>query len=181
MILIVNFTIYSLDCLLYIYTSGTEGLPKAAIIKNSRFIYMGAAVRYMININKNDILYTSLPLYHLAAGTLGVCQGVIFGNTVVIRNKFSASNFWKDCIRYNCTVAQYIGEICRYLLSQPQTQFDKTHSIRLMFGNGLRPNIWKNFVERFNIKQIGELYGSTEGNANISKLLLIIDLNYFFN
>ncbi|KAI7686506.1 Long-chain fatty acid transport protein 1 [Sarcoptes scabiei] len=157
----------SFNCLLYIYTSGTEGLPKAAIIKNSRFIYIGAAVRFMINIRSNDILYTSLPLYHLAAGTLGVCQSVVFGNTMVIRNKFSASNFWKDCIRYNCTIAQYIGEICRYLLLQPCTPYDRAHNIRLMFGNGLRPNIWRNFVDRFNIKQIGELYGSTEGNANI--------------
>lgn len=125
----------------------------------------------MINIRSNDILYTSLPLYHLAAGTLGVCQSVVFGNTMVIRNKFSASNFWKDCIRYNCTIAQYIGEICRYLLLQPCTPYDRAHNIRLMFGNGLRPNIWRNFVDRFNIKQIGELYGSTEGNANISNNL----------
>ena len=66
-------------------------------------------------------------------------------------------------------VAQYIGEICRYLLSQPESESDRQHSVRLMFGNGLRQKIWKQFINRFNIKQIGELYGSTEGNANISK------------
>ncbi|XP_046919481.2 fatty acid transport protein 1 [Dermatophagoides farinae] len=155
------------DRLLYIYTSGTEGLPKAAIIKNSRFIYMGAATRFMINIKSDDILYTCLPLYHLAGGTIGACQGVVFGNTIAIRGKFSASNFWKDCIKYRCTVAQYIGEICRYLLSQPESPCDRQHTVRLMFGNGLRQKIWKDFVNRFNIKQIGELYGSTEGNANM--------------
>ncbi|OTF69534.1 hypothetical protein BLA29_006302, partial [Euroglyphus maynei] len=135
------------DRLLYIYTSGTEGMPKAAIIKNSRFIYMGAATRFMININSADVLYICLPLYHLAGGTIGVCQGVVFGNTIAIRSKFSASNFWKDCIQYQCTVsvAQYIGEICRYLLSQPESTCDRTHSIRLMFGNGLRQKIWKQF------------------------------------
>ena len=68
-----------------------------------------------------------------------------------------------------CQVAQYIGEICRYLLAQPESIYDKTHSIRLMFGNGLRGSIWNEFVTRFNIGQIGELYGSTEGNANISE------------
>ena len=92
------------DRLLYIYTSGTEGLPKAAIIKHSRFIWMGAAVKYMVRIESQDVLYTSLPLYHLAGGTVGVCQSVIFGNTMAIRNKFSASNFWKDCVKYKCTV-----------------------------------------------------------------------------
>ncbi|KAI2803774.1 hypothetical protein BLOT_007910 [Blomia tropicalis] len=155
------------DRLLYIYTSGTEGLPKAAIIKHSRFIWMGAAVKYMIRIYNDDILYTSLPLYHLAGGTVGVCQSLIFGNTMAIRNKFSASNFWKDCVKYKCTVGQYIGEICRYLLTQPESPYDKMHSVRLMFGNGLRGSIWNEFVTRFNIGQIGELYGSTEGNANI--------------
>ena len=94
----------SIDRLLYISTSGTEGLSKAAIIKHSRFIWMGAAVKYMVQIHSDDVLYTSLPLYHLAGGTVGVCQSVIFGNTMAIRNKFSASNFWKDCIKYKCTV-----------------------------------------------------------------------------
>ncbi|XP_017463175.1 PREDICTED: long-chain fatty acid transport protein 1-like, partial [Rhagoletis zephyria] len=155
------------DRLLYIYTSGTEGLPKAAIIKHSRFIYMGAGSHYMLAMTEEDILYTSLPLYHLAGGTVGVCQAAIFGNTMVIRSKFSASNFFKDCVKYRCTVAQYIGEICRYLLAQPESPYDKTHSLRLLFGNGLRPNIWREFVTRFNIPQIGELYGSTEGNASM--------------
>lgn len=93
------------DRLLYIYTSGTEGLPKAAIIKNSRFIYISAAARFMINIYSTDILYICLPLYHLAGGIIGICQGIVFGNTIAIRNKFSASNFWNDCIRYQCTVS----------------------------------------------------------------------------
>lgn len=97
-----------LDCLMYIYTSGTEGLPKAAIIKHSRFIWMGAAVKYMVLIRSADVLYTSLPLYHLAGGTVGICQCLTFGNTMAIRNKFSASNFWKDCVKYKCTVSRHL-------------------------------------------------------------------------
>ncbi|CAG2169858.1 unnamed protein product [Oppiella nova] len=155
------------DRLFYIYTSGTTGLPKAAIIKHSRYIWMGSAIKNMIRLRDDDVLYTSLPLYHLAGGTLGTCQSLIFGNPMAIRNKFSASNFWKDCIKYNCTAAQYIGEICRYLLAQKPQPSDKQHNVRIIFGNGLRPKIWKEFTQRFNIKQVGELYGSTEGNANI--------------
>ncbi len=91
--------------MLYIYTSGTTGMPKAAIIKNSRYIWMGSAVKNMLKLGKNEVIYTSLPLYHLAGGTLGTCQCLIFGNSMAIRSKFSASNFWKDCIKYNCTVS----------------------------------------------------------------------------
>jgi solute carrier family 27 fatty acid transporter 1/4 len=108
-----------------------------------------------------------MPLYHSASGMLGLGQALLSGTTVVIRKKFSASNFWSDCIKYNVTVAQYIGEICRYLLAQPEKPEDKGHKVRAMIGNGLRVDIWQQFVDRFKIKNICELYGSTEGNANL--------------
>jgi len=165
------------DRLFYIYTSGTTGLPKAAIIKNHRYIWMGGALRNLVDLGnnkyQNDLgldnnnIYTCLPLYHLAGGVLGTCQVLIFGDTMTIAKRFSASNFWKDCIKYKCTASQYIGEICRYLLAQPVTREEKEHHVTIIFGNGLRPKIWKEFVTRFNIKQVGEFYGSTEGNANI--------------
>ncbi|RWS25338.1 Long-chain fatty acid transport protein 1-like protein [Leptotrombidium deliense] len=158
-----NFT----DRLFYIYTSGTTGLPKAAIIKHCRYIWMGSALKFMIGLRSDEVIYTAIPLYHLAGGVLGSCQCVIFGSSMAIRPKFSASKFWDDCIKYKCTAAQYIGEICRYLLSQPQSPADQTHSVRIVFGNGLRPSIWKQFKERFRVESVGEFYGSTEGNANI--------------
>ena len=68
---------------------------------------------------------------------------------MVIRKKFSASNFWNDCIKYNCTSAQYIGEICRYLLAQPVKVEDKQHKVRMVYGNGLRPQIWNEFKNRY--------------------------------
>jgi len=89
------------------------------------------------------------------------------GASAIVRSKFSASRFWDDCIAYRCTATQYIGEVCRYLLAQPRKPSDRAHSIRLMFGNGLRPEIWAEVVERYGIERIGELYGSTEGNSNI--------------
>lgn len=158
------------DRLFYVYTSGTTGLPKAAIITHSRFIWMGSAIHNMLKVRDDDVIYTCLPLYHTAAGILSVCQVFVFGNTLAIRRKFSASKFWEDCIKYNATVSQYIGEICRYLLASPYSSQEKQHKVRLMFGNGLRKEIWQQFVDRFDIKQIGELYGSTEGNANVINL-----------
>ncbi|XP_076347626.1 long-chain fatty acid transport protein 4-like isoform X2 [Tachypleus tridentatus] len=159
----VNFS----DRLFYIYTSGTTGLPKAAIIKHSRFIWLGTCVRWMLNMPDNEIYYTSLPLYHSAAGLLFTCQAVVHGDTVALRRKFSASKFWEDCIKFNATVAQYIGETCRYLMAQPVQPEQRQHRVSTVIGNGLRPTLWSSFCKRFQIKTVGEFYGSSEGNTNI--------------
>lgn len=158
------------DKLVYIYTSGTTGMPKAAVITNSRFIMMGTGVYYMLGLHDDDIIYNSLPLYHSAGGMVGIGSVLLCGLTAALRKKFSASNFFADCIKYECTVAQYIGEICRFVLTTPAKPTDTQHKVRMMFGNGLRPQIWTQFASRFNIKQIGEFYGSTEGNSNLMNL-----------
>lgn len=155
------------DKLFYVYTSGTTGLPKAAIIRHARFIFLGTGANFLIGLKPHDVIYTAIPLYHMAGGALGTCQMLIHGSTLAIREKFSVSNFWSDCIKYKCTAAQYIGEICRYLLLQENKKLDNLHNVKIMFGNGLRPNIWKEFKDRFNIKKIVEFYGATEGNANV--------------
>lgn len=155
------------DKLMYIYTSGTTGLPKAAVITHSRYIFIAAGIHYIADFKGKDVFYNPLPLYHTAGGIMNVGQALLFGSTIVIRKKFSASGFFADCGKYNCTVAQYIGEMCRYVLATPESPSDKNHKVRLMFGNGLRPQIWTQFVERFNIPRVAEFYGATEGNANI--------------
>ncbi|XP_076649555.1 fatty acid transport protein 3 [Halictus rubicundus] len=155
------------DKLIYIYTSGTTGMPKAAVITNLRYMLMSCGVYYMLNLRSTDRIYNSLPLYHTAGGLIGVGQALLMGVTVVLRRRFSASKFWPDCVHYECTVAQYIGEICRYLLTVPPNLCDRKHKVRLIFGNGLRPHIWKPFIERYNVTQIGEFYGATEGNSNL--------------
>ncbi|XP_023307303.2 long-chain fatty acid transport protein 4-like [Lucilia cuprina] len=158
------------DKLLYVYTSGTTGMPKAAVINNLRYLFMAAGTHHMCGIRKDDIIYNALPLYHTAGGIVGVGNALIHGCTVALRKKFSATNFWKDCIKYNATCAQYIGELCRYLLNSPTRPEDTQHKLRLMYGNGLRPQIWSQFTTRFNIPSIGELYGSTEGNSNLANI-----------
>ncbi|KAI6226467.1 Long-chain fatty acid transport protein 4 [Aphelenchoides fujianensis] len=135
------------DVLCFIYTSGTTGMPKAAVMKHFS-------------------LYISMPLYHTSAGIIGIGQMVLRGSSAVLRTKFSASNFWRDCVKYECTASQYIGEICRYLLAQVPVPEERQHKMRLMYGNGLRMEIWEEFVNRFKV-QIGELYGSTEGTSNL--------------
>ncbi|KAM8987133.1 long-chain fatty acid transport protein 1 [Ara ararauna] len=158
------------DRLFYIYTSGTTGMPKAAIVVHSRYYRITAFGYYAYKMHPDDVLYNCLPLYHSAGNIMGVGQCLIHGLTVVIRKKFSASRFWDDCVKYRCTVIQYIGEICRYLLNQPVREAEAQHHVRLAVGNGLRPIIWEDFTKRFRIKQIGEFYGATECNCSIANL-----------
>jgi solute carrier family 27 fatty acid transporter 1/4 len=132
---------------------------------------MAIGMRNMNQVTEQDILYDSLPLYHMTGGIVGIGQAVLSGTSVVIRKKFSASQFWTDCIKYNVTVAQYLGELLRYLLAQPHSRAEKNHKVRLLSGNGLRPKIWQEVMDRFNISKIGEVYGSTEGNCNMCKSL----------
>uniref|UniRef100_A0A8C2EHW1 Arachidonate--CoA ligase n=1 Tax=Cyprinus carpio TaxID=7962 RepID=A0A8C2EHW1_CYPCA len=158
------------DRLFYIYTSGTTGLPKAAIVVHSRYYRIAAFGYHSFRMRPDDVIYDCLPLYHSAGNIMGVGQCLIHGLTVVVKKKFSASRFWEDCIKHNCTVVQYIGEICRYLLSQPVRPSERQHRVRLAVGNGLRPSVWEAFMERFGVKQIGEFYGATECNCSIANM-----------
>ncbi|XP_057169768.1 long-chain fatty acid transport protein 4 isoform X2 [Ursus arctos] len=155
------------DKLFYIYTSGTTGLPKAAIVVHSRYYRMAALVYYGFRMRPDDIVYDCLPLYHSAGNIVGVGQCLLHGMTVVIRKKFSASRFWDDCIKYNCTIVQYIGELCRYLLNQPPREAEHQHRVRMALGNGLRQSIWTDFSSRFHIPQVAEFYGATECNCSL--------------
>ncbi|XP_049872983.1 long-chain fatty acid transport protein 4-like [Pectinophora gossypiella] len=155
------------DTLLYIYTSGTTGMPKAAVMPNSKYLLVVVATTHMLGLNSSDRMYNPLPLYHTAGGVVGTCVALVDGIPTVLRAKFSASNYWTDCIKHDATVAQYIGEMCRYLLAQPARPTDAQHRVRIMVGNGMRPAIWQQIVDRFKVPQINEIYGATEGNANI--------------
>lgn len=158
------------DPVCYIYTSGTTGLPKAAIISQSR-AWKGALLMRLLGVGSKDVLYTPLPLYHSAGGVIALGATICEGATLVLRNKFSATHFFADCARHNVTVIQYIGELCRYLLARPPSPTDKSHCVRVAFGNGLRRDIWAEFMNRFNIPVIGEFYAATEGTTGFINLV----------
>uniref|UniRef100_A0A8C9T033 long-chain-fatty-acid--CoA ligase n=1 Tax=Scleropages formosus TaxID=113540 RepID=A0A8C9T033_SCLFO len=149
---------------LFIFTSGTTGLPKAARISHLKGVMSMCFLR-MCGATENDRVYITLPLYHMSASLLGIGGCIELGATCILKKKFSASQFWKDCEKYNVTVFQYIGELCRYLVSQPeQVPKESSHSVRLAVGSGLRPDVWRDFKKRFKKIQICESYGLTEVN-----------------
>jgi fatty-acyl-CoA synthase len=152
---------------LLIYTSGTTGLPKAANVSHRRILTWGGWFAGLTDASTDDRLYDCLPLHHSVGGVAAPCSMLCAGASVVIAEKFSASSFWDDVVRFDCTVFQYIGELCRYLLKAPPSERAARHRLRLAVGNGLRGDIWEVFASRFAIPQILEFYAATEGNFSL--------------
>uniref|UniRef100_A0A7N6BK82 long-chain-fatty-acid--CoA ligase n=1 Tax=Anabas testudineus TaxID=64144 RepID=A0A7N6BK82_ANATE len=148
---------------LYIYTSGTTGLPKAAVVTHER-VWAASFIQAACGITAEDIFYINLPLYHSAGFLIGLSGAIERGMTVILKRKFSASQFWDDCRKHNVTVMQYIGETMRYLCNTAKKDNDKTHKVRVAIGNGIRTDVWSEFLSRFGDIKVRELYAATEGN-----------------
>jgi len=155
------------DLALLIYTSGTTGLPKAAKITHARLLEWSFWFAGMMDASAADRLYNCLPMYHSIGGVVAIGAMLVRGGSVVIREKFSATRFWEDVSRTECTIFQYIGELCRYLLLSEPGEFDSRHRLRLACGNGMSGHVWRAFEARFAIPRILEFYAATEGNVSL--------------
>jgi fatty-acyl-CoA synthase len=155
------------DRALYIYTSGTTGLPKAANVSHARVMQWTHWFAGLMDARSSDRMYNCLPMYHSVGGVVATGAVLAAGGSVVIRETFSARRFWSDVVVWDCTLFQYIGELCRYLLHAAPHSHEKDHRIRLCCGNGLRSDVWNGFKDRFRIPQILEFYASTEGNVSL--------------
>ncbi|OAA73670.1 AMP-dependent synthetase/ligase [Cordyceps fumosorosea ARSEF 2679] len=159
---------------LLIYTSGTTGLPKAAIVSWAKCIAGGTMASMLLGRGDGrDVMYTSMPLYHSSAAILSFCATVVSGSTQALGRRFSTKTFWQDVRQHDATGIQYVGETLRYLLAAPPQRdpatgadLDKQHKVTAAIGNGLRPDIWNAFKDRFGIATIAEFYASTEGAAS---------------
>ncbi len=153
-----------------VFTSGTTGLPKAAKITHARWLGVGEGWCNLLELGPDDVFYCVLPLYHVAALMSLFSNAMACGGSVVLRRRFSASAFWDDVRRHGVTVAQYSGEMCRYLHNRPPCPDDREHRLRVMTGSGLSPAIWQSFQQRFGIAQLIEGYGGTELNVGMMNL-----------
>jgi fatty-acyl-CoA synthase len=153
------------DRALFIYTSGTTGMPKAVNVSHRRLLEWSLWFAGLMNTGPADRIYNCLPMYHSVGGVVATGALLVRGGSVLIREKFSAHEFWQDVVNGDCTLVQYIGELCRYLLNAPNSALERAHQIRMFCGNGLRAAVWKQFQERFAIPRILEFYAATEGNV----------------
>lgn len=160
------------DVACYIFTSGTTGVPKAAICPNQKLIAASINIKMAgYRINEKDCMHNSLPLYHSTGLMLGLCAVVQAGASTFIKRKFSATSFWDEVQKYNTTALVYIGELCRYLANLEPRQAEQNNPLKVMVGNGLRPDVWDTFKDRFQVNRIVEIYGASEGNALFMNLL----------
>ncbi|HEY5071336.1 MAG TPA: long-chain-acyl-CoA synthetase [Caulobacteraceae bacterium] len=158
------------DLALLIYTSGTTGLPKAARVSHHRVMMWSHWFARLMDCGADDRLYNCLPMHHSVGGVVAPGAILVGGGSVVIRERFSAARFWSDIVRYDCTVFQYIGELCRYLLKAPPGADERRHRLRLACGNGLSAEVWRAFQERFAVPRILEFYAATEGAFSLYNL-----------
>jgi acyl-CoA synthetase (AMP-forming)/AMP-acid ligase II len=150
-------------CLLY--TSGTTGLPKAGKFMINRYHERGNPDTLPFDQTAGpggDRWYCCMPLFH-GTGGLATMAALTGGMSVAIGKKFSTSGFWDDIHDSNSSMFVYVGEAARYLLMAPPHPQERNHRLRGMYGNGMRPDVWTRFKERFNVPEVIEFFNSTEG------------------
>ena len=155
---------------IYIFTSGTTGLPKAAVLSHARWLMTGDVMQVTMDVTEADTFYCFLPLYHGAAALSAAATAFTCGASLLVRRKFSKREFWQDVRRHRVTVCQYVGEICRYLLTEPPRHDDRNHSMKKLVGAGLSFEVWDAFTARFGDFDIYEGWGATEANSNTINL-----------
>jgi fatty-acyl-CoA synthase len=160
-------TVSLADRALCIYTSGTTGLPKAANVSHHRIMSWSFWFAGLADMTPDDRMYDCLPMYHSVGGVVAIGAALVRGASVVVRERFSARQFWDDVARWDCTAFQYIGELCRYLVAAPPHPAERAHRLRLACGNGMSGEVWRAFEERFAIPRILEFYAATEGNFSL--------------
>jgi len=160
------------DIITYIFTSGTTGFPKATKFAHATLVTACHAFGHAIGeFTPNDTMYVSLPLFHSNSLAVGCASAFAGGAALAIGRRFSASRFWDEIRKYNATAFNYIGEVCRYLMNQLPKPDDSNNPVRVVIGLGLRPEIWTDFKERFNIEKVGEYYSATEAVGGFGNIL----------
>lgn len=153
------------------YTSGTTGVPKGIIKRRGGELKTARTVSQYLKLKPGDRMYTALPLYHGTAHSLCITPSIFAGSTVILSQKFSHKTFWPEVRKSQANIVQYVGELCRYLVNASPSPLDKHHNVKMVWGNGMRPDVWEVFRQRFGIEIINELYAATDGvgssfNAN---------------
>ncbi|MEE8291029.1 MAG: AMP-binding protein [Candidatus Tectomicrobia bacterium] len=147
------------------YTSGTTGLPKGVVHRHER-CYGGFVLPIMTGYTAQDIIYNTLPLFHIGGQNM-VWMALVSDTTVALAERFSASRFWDDVRKYNATFTLFLGAMIPILIKQPQRPNDADNPLSIALSAAAPRTIWEEFEQRFHTK-IVELYSQTEGGFMIN-------------
>jgi crotonobetaine/carnitine-CoA ligase len=149
------------DPFIIMFTSGTTGPSKGSLMPHNYGLYMADICCDAAEYGERDCLYNVLPLFHGNAQVLSTLPALLSGAKMVLGEKFSASRFWEDVKRFNCTEFNYIGSIVPILYKAEPKPGDADNPLRIMFGAGAPVDIFEPFQKRFGVTLI-EGYGMTE-------------------
>ena len=149
------------DTAVILYTSGTTGPPKGAMLSHGANLTLTRQTRWLMGYGPDDVLYTAFPLFHINARYTTVTCAMEAGARCVLEQRFSAGSFWDTCRAKGVTAFNYMGALIMMLWKQPARPDDADHPVRRGFGAPCPPEIWEPFEERFGVK-LTEVYGSTE-------------------
>ncbi|HSR11695.1 MAG TPA: AMP-binding protein, partial [Thermodesulfobacteriota bacterium] len=149
------------DPLIITYTSGTTGFPKAVVNPHRAYLSGAEDLRDAVELGPEEIIYTSLPLYHANPQVYCVLTALVCGGSIALAERFSASRFWKEVREFRATSFSYVGAVLPILLSQPESAEERGTSARKCFGGGAPKEVHEAATRRFGV-QVCELYGMSE-------------------
>lgn len=158
----ISIEIQGKDILVYLFTSGSYGARKAVPVSHQRFWMVGQQLRSFGYLDEDSIQYMCLPLYYNSGFTVCFSGMITTGSTMVVKPEFSATRFWSDIRHYQANYFIGVGEMFRYLYTQEERGDDADNPLEIVICNGMWGNLVKPFKQRFGIKHMIEIYGTTE-------------------
>ena len=147
-----------------LFTSGTTGPSKGVVLTHRANTRLAWSVGRGAGFQRGEVLFTTFPLFHVAARYVSTLAAMLVEGRVVIRERFSASRFWEECAEEGVTAVHYLGSLLTMLLKQPARSVDTGHGVRVGYGAGAPKPVAEAFTERFGVP-LHELYGMTETGA----------------
>jgi fatty-acyl-CoA synthase len=157
------------DTFLLLFTSGTSGAPKAVITSHQRLNFVAQSMNMIIALAPEDTTYICMPLFHSNALFTAWAPSLVYGSTIALRRKFSASEFLNDVRKFGATYFNYVGKPLTYILATPEQDDDRVNPLRRGFGNEGSEIDLLRFAERFDCK-LTDGYGQTETGASIVRI-----------
>jgi fatty-acyl-CoA synthase len=151
-----------------IFTSGTSAAPKAVVCSQRRFMVTGNRMGMIMDLGSDDVGYVCMPLFHSNALMVGWAPSIVYGASVGLARRFSASRWLAEVRRYRSTYFNYTGKPLAYLLATPERPDDAVNPLRVAFGNEGSPEVVEAFARRFGVDVI-DAYGATEGGVAVDR------------
>jgi putative long chain acyl-CoA synthase len=153
------------DLAMVFVSSGKHEAPRATRITNRRWAFSAYGAAAAATLTTRDTVYCCLPLHHPSGTLVAAHSALIGGSRLALASRFAPETFWDEVRRYGVSVVYYAGEMCRRLVDAEPVLGEKNNPVRLFAGSGMRPDVWRQLVDRFGPVGVLELYASTEANA----------------